>query len=353
MLGRIANLVRKDIAKSLRDNIVLYVLLSPMLLAAGLALYLPSVETMSLTFALDAAAEPRVIEAFKGYGKVEVYETRRDLAGRVERLDDVAGVVRRDEEGAQGEEGEKGEKGEKGGPYTAYVVLVEGNEASDVGAATAAVLDRVVAARQLAEVERVSLGRTSPMLREMAAGLSVFGAILIAGVLIGFAIVDERETGAIRALAVSPATMFEFAASQVATAAAVSVVVAVATSLMLVGTAADYVRIVVGVLCAMVLSIVFGFLVGGLADDQIAGIAVLKVVMLPFIGIPIASLFVGARHQWVFYPFPNYWGFEIFRDIFAGESTLGFWGSCAATVLFGGAIVAGLAPALLRRLRLR
>jgi len=311
---------------------VIYVLLSPILMAAGLALCLPSVQTASLTFALDAAADPRVIEGFKEYGKVELCETRQDLVDRVEKLDDVAGVVR---------------KGDR------YAVVVEGNEASDVGAATRAVLDRILAAGTLAEIERVSLGRTSPMLREMAASLVVFGAILIAGVLIGFAIVDERETGVIRALAVSPATMLEFISSQFVAAGAVSVVVAVASSLILMGAGADYIKIVAGVSCAMVLSIVFGFLVGGLADDQIAGIAVLKVVMLPFIGIPIASLCVGARYQWVFYPFPNYWGFQIFRDIFTGESVLEFWGSCVVTLLFGGAVIAGLAPTLRRRLRLR
>lgn len=130
-------------------------------------------------------------------------------------------------------------------------------------------------------------------------------------------------------------------------------VIAVASNLILMGTGADYVRVVVGVLSVTGLGVVFGFLVGGLADNQISGIAVLKVLILVFTGIPLASLFVPEAYQWVFYPFPNYWGFQILRNVFTGEGALGFWGSCLVTLLFNAAVMVVLTPALRRRLKFR
>jgi len=79
---------------------------------------------------------------------VELYPGRRAVVERVERPDDAAGVVRRGDR---------------------YVVVVEGNEAADVGRMTGAVLDRILAEKPLAAIERVSLGKASPLVKETAA----------------------------------------------------------------------------------------------------------------------------------------------------------------------------------------
>lgn len=148
MIRRIAVLVQKDLTKALRDNIIIYALVSPVLLAVVTALFIPSLQGMTMTFALDAAAEAKVIEGFKAYGKVELYPGRRAGVERVERPDDVAGVVR---------EGDR------------YAVVVEDNEPADVGRMTGAVLDRILAGQPLAAIERVSLGKASPLVKETAA----------------------------------------------------------------------------------------------------------------------------------------------------------------------------------------
>lgn len=332
MFRRIAVFVQKDLIKALRDNIIVYVLLSPLLLAVVTALFIPSLQGMTLTFALDAGAEAKVIEGFRAYGKVELYPGRRAVVERVERPDEVAGVVR---EGDQ------------------YAVVVEGNEAGDVGRLTGAVLDRILTERPLAASERVSLGKTSPLVKETAASLLVLSTVLIAGVMIGFAIIDEKETGVMRALAVSPLRMFEFVFSHAVIALLVAEILGVISSVIVFGAGVDYAGLIAGVLFSVGLSLLFGFLVGGLADNQLAGIAVLKVAMLVFTAIPLGSLFVPAASQWPFYPFPNYWALQVFQNVFAGTGTLGYWPSCLATFALSAAALLALAPVLAKRLNLR
>lgn len=332
MFRRIAVFVQKDLIKAPRDNIIVYVLLSPLLLAVVTALFTPSVQGMTLTFALDAAAEAKVIEGFKAYGKVELYPGRRAVVERMERPDDVAGVVR---------EGDR------------YAVVVEGNEAADVGRTTGAVLGRILAGQPLAAIERVSLGKASPLVKETAASLLVLGTVLIAGVTIGFAIIDEKETGVIRALAVSPLRMFEFVFSHAVIALLVAGILGVISSVIVLGAGVDYAGLIAGVLFSVGLSLLFGFLVGGLAENQLAGIAVLKVTMLVFTAIPLGSLFAPAELQWPFYPFPNYWALQIFQNVFTKTGTLGYWPSCLATFALSAAALLALAPVLGKRLKLR
>ncbi len=234
-----------------------------------------------------------------------------------------------------------------------YVVVVEGNEAADVGRMTGAVLDRILAEKPLAAIERVSLGKASPLVKETAASLLVLGIVLIAGVMIGFAIIDEKETGVIHALAVSPLRMFEFVLSHAVIALLVTGILGVISSVILLGTGVDYAGLIAGVLFSVVLSLLFGFVVGGLAENQLAGIAVLKVVMLVFMAVPLGSLFVPAAIQWPFYPFPNYWAFQVFQNVFTKTGALEYWPSCLATFALSAAALLSLAPVLGRRLKLR
>jgi hypothetical protein len=55
----------------------------------------------------------------------------------------------------------------------------------------------------------------------------------------------------------------------------------------------------------------------------------------------------------VLYPFPNYWYFVAFENVFVGTSTLSFWPALGITAAGGAILVALLMPPMRRVIKLR
>ncbi len=302
MLARILSIVRKDLAYTRKEHILLYMLLFPLVLAVAMRLFLPSVEQLDMTFAIDQSVPAEIAAQLETYAKLETVTDRNQLEERVQRFDDVPGIYY--------------ENGR-------YFVLLEGNESSAIQDLPGAILDRLNVGEP-AKVERESLGRAS-LFRQFVAIMLVITCGAIGGLAIGLSIVNDRETRTLRAYAVSPLSTLEYIVgkSSVALILALGLSLAVAAIIMG-GTAIDYGRLTVAVLASLGINIAIGLVLGLLANNQITAIAVVKVLFIITQGIPVAALLIPARFLPVLYPFPNYWAFESLRRILVepGLSTL-------------------------------
>lgn len=103
-----------------------------------------------------------------------------------------------------------------------------------------------------------------------------------------------------------------------------------------------------------IFAVIVGILIGGLASNQINGMAIMKVILLVIFIIPIAAIFIYDRYQSFLYPFPNYWMFRIFKNIFIDTGSKGdFWMSCGITLGSSIIILAALFPFLKRKIQLK
>ena len=119
-------------------------------------------------------------------------------------------------------------------------------------------------------------------------------------------------------------------------------------------TSISYTRLLIGAVFSSCLAMVVSLLIGGLASNQISGIAIMKVLNLVIFIIPIAAVFVHDPYQYFFYPFPNYWMFRILRNIFIDTGGIGdFWLSCGITLGSSIIILAALFPFLKRKLQVK
>jgi len=126
------------------------------------------------------------------------------------------------------------------------------------------------------------------------------------------------------------------------------------TSLILMGTGISYTLLFIGAVFSSCLAVVVGFLIGGIANNQISGIAIMKVLNLVIFIIPITAIFVHNPCQYFFYPFPNYWMFRILRNIFIDTSNIGdFWLSCSITLALSVIILIILLPFLKRKIQIK
>ncbi len=334
MLKRMIAFARQDAVNIMRDNIGLYMIVAPLLMAVAFSFFIPSVQNAEMTFVLDQSVPGEIQNVFEQHGRVEIQEGEDRLSRRVQRSDDVIGVLQR--------------------PSGQFVIVAEGNEQENLVSLTAAVLERGMRPESEIEFVRINTNRDPSRMRETTASMLVLGVILIAGILITFNIIDEKESRAISALAVSPLRMVEYTAARAGMVFITALLLSLMTAVILMGFSVDYLRLVMGVAVSTGLGLIVGLTIGGLTDTQISAIAAVKIVMIGMTGIPLASLFIPSRYLWLLYPFPNYWVFQVFQNVFtAAPYGVGYAMSCLWTWGTSLLLLLLLIPFVGKRLKLR
>lgn len=332
---QIITLFRQDLTNSLRDNLVLYMFVAPILLALGARFFLPSLEETKITFAVERAVGQEVIAQLEELGDVSLFDSRREVIERVERSDDVPGIV------LQADAQDR------------FTVYLEGNEPEGEELATM-VMSSVLQEGQVATFVQEELRASRSLLGEYGAVVLVMLAVMIGALVMGFLMVDDKETNAIQALAVSPLTMTHYLLARALFAMTFSTIIALISTAILAGTSVNYALLLLGFLIASSVGLIIGYVVGGFADNQLEAIGLIKIVMFAYLTIPVLSLFVPQGWQWAFYLLPNYWMFKIFEILFVGQGgPLGFWVACGLTLLLSALYLGAMAPLLRRRTQLR
>ncbi|MFW5738589.1 MAG: ABC transporter permease [Spirochaetota bacterium] len=310
-MRRILSLMKFDATNALRDSMVVYILVAPLLLAGGLRIFLPSFEGAEITFAVQTptsvtavAPAAQLAERLEDYGRVQAYQTGEAVRERVLATDDVGGFVL------------------TGEPEQPFAIVLEGNEGEESEAVMRSVLLAATASGTAAEYTVTRADTRSPFKEYASVGL-VMLASLIGGLAVSFAMIDEKEQGVTRAFTVTPLNAFDYFASRGILAAIVGFVVASVGHLILVGSAVPFGRFMLALVVSAPIPLVVALLVGGIAKNQIQAVAALKVVMMVYLTVPFVSIAVPRGWHWLFYAFPNYWMFRSFEDIYVTGARAG------------------------------
>ncbi len=287
MLKRIIYYMRKELVSGYRNNIVLYMILFTILLSGAMRLFLPSMEGMMLAFAAEQSLGEDVLDGLARYGHVEVFETAEEVTRRVNRSDDVPGMIY--------------ENGE-------YIIVLEGNESGEAEGVAQAILGVVLSGGPVSQYRFIPVGEVSAV-RQMMGALILLMAALMGGLMVGLNIVGEKETRSVKALAVTPLKTNEMVLGHIGLSVLIGLVIALLSAVILLGLDFDYGRLILTTTAASLIGIIIGYLIGAVADNLISSIAVIKVLMLIFLGVPIGSVVAPEQYQWLFYPFPHYWAF--------------------------------------------
>ncbi|MFW5686086.1 MAG: ABC transporter permease [Spirochaetota bacterium] len=314
-----------DLTNALRDSLVVYILVAPLLIAGGLRLFLPGLEGSEVTYAVHvppsvsqaatdtttesqrrepAAAAERLAVRLESYGRVERYEGEEEVRSRVRATDDVGGFVLDPESDPP------------------WRIVLEGNEGAESGAIMQSVLLAAASPERAGEYTVTKAESRSPFREYASVGL-VMLASLIGGLAVSFAMIDEKEQGVTRAFTVTPLDQWGYFAARGILAALVGFAVATVGHMMLVGTTVPFARFLLALAVSAPLPLLVALLVGGIAKNQIQAVAALKVVMMVYLTIPFASIAVPRSWHWLFYVFPNYWMFRSFEDIYVTGSRIG------------------------------
>jgi len=333
MFKKILNFFLRDINSFPRDNIFIMMIIMPIAIAIIIRFFIPTVETSSISFVVDDSVSKEFSSRLEDYGNVIKYNSYEKLKERVNGTDDIIGITK--------EEGQ-------------YIVVLEGNEKEEIKEIAGIVVNDILKGGSSVEINHKVVGSSRSLFREYFTIMIVFMIIFIQGMLIAFYIIEEKESRVIDAIAVSPIRLWQYLLARWVLVAVTGTALSIIASLILMGTAINYVLLLIGALCSSCLAVVVGFFIGGLASNQISGIAMMKVLNLVIFLIPVAAIFVHNPYQYFFYPFPNYWVFRIFKNIFIGSSGIGdFWMSCGIALALSVILLVILLPFIRRRIQIK
>ncbi|SCY97260.1 ABC transporter permease [Alkaliphilus peptidifermentans] len=292
-MKRIMFLFRKDVKSAFRDNLITYIMIAPIILSFILIMVMPVMDGTGLTFAIDNTVSEDFAVELQQYGKVERFSSINDLEKRVLLPDDVPGITF----------------------DSSYRILLEGNESEELIQLVGMVVDRVAHGESLINIKIDSMMIQESSIREYSAIIMILTSILLAGVIMGFNIIDEKETRAIHAISVSPVKMMDYVIGRGLIGIIFSLILGLLTSIIIMGFNLDWLMLIVVILVSSLLGILVGFFLGFLANNQVSGIAIMKVTMVPIVFTIIASFFTPDKWQWLYYPLPNYWTFQLVSDV--------------------------------------
>lgn len=289
-MKRIVSIFRRDVSSSIRDFLIVYMIIAPILLAIGLKFFIPSATSASLQFAIDNKLGNEVIQEFDKYGKVEVYSSLEEIKNRVNKIDDIAGIT-------------KSDKGK-------FKIILEGNESHDTKEIPLKIIRSIVSGKEIDAnyfVNDIGI-QMSPV--AWIGGISIIiTAITIGGILIGLNIIEEKESKTIKALNVSPMNRFEFILGKSIIGVLIPIVDVFLILWILNMLDINLIMILIMTLASSLIGIVIGFLIGVTSPNQIAGIANMKMLFI-IVGISImgAILLPEGKH-FLLYWAPTYWSF--------------------------------------------
>ncbi len=318
--SRIRTRLAADWTMARRDPVSLYILLAPVIFAVLIRAFVPGAGEQRPTFAVLDSVPEESRSLLSSFGELVLFEERSHLEARVNRPDDVPGFVMT-EAGLtmllQGDESEASER---------YFRMV--------------LLDTRSGGRVLEAVSGETGGVTGPdaaesvLLRYLAV-VVLMTTVLLGGMQVGFLLVEDRSTGAIRALAVSPLRLRDYLSARYLYTIAQSGLGMIAAAYIMLGVSVNLPALLLVVLIGGLSGALVGTLLGTLADSQIAAMGVGKLIIPLFLLVPLLSLVIPASFRPLLWPFPNFWLWSMLESMYVGRLGYGFGLSAVLAAALG------------------
>lgn len=300
MIKKTFKIFFKDIKVALRDSMLIYIIIIPILLAVGILLFAPGVTDSSAKIALLETDTVEHIDYLEKYAQVELFNSIEELERRVNKNDDIAGLVYVDDH---------------------YEIVVEGNESKMITDYTKLLssLYNLGVTEEETSAQILSFEKIVPPLKTKLMNMLILMVVMLSGMIISLGIVQEKSDNTINAINVTPVSQNSFIIGK-SLLGGVTALVSIMISLLIVGyTDVNFVLIILIGLTTLILSFVIGFLQGLSSTDVIEAATGVKMTMLPIAGSIIGYELLSANWQWTMYWSPFYWAYKA-NDLILSKS---------------------------------
>ena len=291
MLRKIWTIFIRDFKVNTRDFLALYILLAPLVFGFGINALAPSVNDSTINLAMLEIEDPGKIEYLEQFGNVELFRDLEALTARVEKRDNIIGIL---------PEGE-----------SSYI-LAQGNEPEDVTdyAKLLNSYHQLGLSVDQTNTEFESFGRTEPPLKKMLVNISLLFTAVLGGMMISINIVEEKMDNTISAVNVSPISRVGFILGK----SMMGIFLAVYGSIALLWITGygdvNAWQMMLAIISVTLLSLVVGFVEGVINDDVMNAAAGIKMLFLPVAAAVAAVELLSDKWQILFYWVPFYWTYK-------------------------------------------
>ncbi|PKM94756.1 MAG: hypothetical protein CVU84_09595 [Firmicutes bacterium HGW-Firmicutes-1] len=302
MIKRILAIMLRDLKSGTRDSMVIYITIAPFLLAFILRALIPSAGSTTIKIAVDETLPSTMVSYLEGYGKVERLSSREEIVKRVEKLDDIIGLIQTD----------------KG-----YELIQQGNESEG----SSELVEFIINAEENSEmvlpvkVKISDVGwKLSPLKQYGASFLVVFCSVF-GGMVITLALVEEKMSNTLAAINVAAISKVEFVIGKGLLGFIIPIIGTTGALLILGFHQIHFGMTIVTVISIAIISVVIGFSIGVMSSEPIGAIASEKMIFLPVMASVFGGIFLADKWHFLLYWSPFYWAFKSMDAIILGTAT--------------------------------
>lgn len=325
-MKKILSLLKIDLRLITRNPIALYMVISPALLAFAFLAVLGNLGHGTMSFVAEKNVPAEVIANIEKIGNVEIVADKSKVVQRVEGFDSIAGVINED---------------------GAYKIVLEGNEGADFSRQAGMLIARTVSGN-IPDFTSEKVASKGNIMTEVTAFSLLLLALFVSSVVSGFNIIVERESKVIHAIGVSPVNLRTFISARTLVSLLLGLGNIVICALIM--GSANVMAFVTTAICSFAVIALIAIGLGCTADNQVAAIASIKLIMPACLILPVSSFFVPEHFKFLYYWLPNYWQFESIKSAWSGSVN---WSANIAMILTGFIWLLVLYKVFQKKLRLR
>lgn len=291
--------VAKEFKLVFRNGISIFMAVAPALLAAMFLLVFGAAQKYTVQLAADKSVSGDVLKKLERVADILPYDNAEQVRDRVRGTDDTLGVT------------------VQNGTLT---LITEGNEDPAQVADTQELISRAIAAEELPHVQSEAVEPKGDVVYTVSMVSVLLLSLFIGGATVGLSVVNERESGMIRAIAVSPQHLAGYVLTKLVPAFLLSWIgMLIAAAILGVGT---FWSLTLLALCSSLTLGVLVFTLGAMAQNQVGAIGVMKLLMPLSVVLPLSAIFVPDNLQFLYYVFPMYWQYTALDRIRAAGNAL-------------------------------
>lgn len=308
-MRKILSMLRIDLKLITRNPIVLFMVISPAVLSFVFLAVLGNMGQGTMNFVVDKNVPEEVIANINKIGNVEIADSKEKVMQRVEGFDSIPGVV--NENGS-------------------YKIVLEGNEGTGFSEQARLLIARAISG-DIPSFTSERVDSTGNIMVEVSTISLLLLALFVSSVVSGFNIIVEREGKVIRAIGVSPVNLRTFISARTL----IAVLLGLANILLcaiIMGKGVYILAFVATALCSVAVTALIAIGLGCTANNLVAAIASIKLIMPACLILPVSSYFVPDRFKFLYYWLPNYWQVESIQSALSGSVN---WGANLAMIVTG------------------
>ncbi|HCO19189.1 ABC transporter permease [Gudongella oleilytica] len=292
MIKRILLIFQRDLKIGIRNFLILYILIAPILFAIMINVFSPGINDTTVEVVLLKGENQGQSEFFQQFAKVELMDSIDEIETRVRKRDNIIGVLP--------------------GKNNEYYVLNQGNEPQYVVDPVKQLITfhhyDIGVDDSLAEI--LDYGRDIPPLKKIMVNVSMILTSALGGMIIALNIVEEKTEDTISAIHLSPVSRLEFIAGKSLIGVFVPIVGSLLILLITGFRDINYFHALLMVSTSCIISILVGFFEGINNDDVMNAAGNMKILFLPLFGSIAGEELLSDKWQVLFYWIPFYWTYK-------------------------------------------